>query len=428
MMARLLLYVLGAWGGFLALLVWRRLAGISFWVALGFPAKVVAVLLSWRVVAESCGLSRTPQRSRQCGSPAVAPRLGFPRPTRFGWMVTARMHPGQTPLDYVKAADGLAHAWRVGAVRVHPSRPGHVRLSATVNDPLKTVTAAPSRSSRRSAGELLVVSPGRLETGHPWLMNFRLVPHWLIVGCTSSGKSTLLNAIVTQLASQPVALAGFDLKGGVELAPYAPRLSVLATSRAECVSALRDVLTLIDQRMRVCRSAGVRDVWRLPDVTRPTPLVIVVDEVAELFLMSDRAEKDEVSATATALLRTAQLGRAFGVHLLVCGQRVGSDLGPGVTALRSQLSGRVCHRVNDVETALMALGDRGPDALSAAQAIPPTQPGVAVVSLDDGTWARARAVYVTSEQATQAARDHAGLAVPWQHLLNPPTPALKEAA
>ena len=33
------------------------------------------------------------------------------------------------------------------------------------------------------------------------------------------------------------------------------------------------------------------------------------------------------------------------------GQRIGSDLGPGVTALRAQLGGRVCHQVADEETA-----------------------------------------------------------------------------
>ena len=68
--------------------------------------------------------------------------------------------------------------------------------------------------------------------------------------------------------------------------------------------------------------------------------MVLVDEVAELFLIADKSEKDQVTRTGTALLRVAQLGRAFGVYLIVCGQRIGSDLGPGVTALRSQLSPR----------------------------------------------------------------------------------------
>ena len=69
------------------------------------------------------------------------------------------------------------------------------------------------------------------------------------------------------------------------------------------------------------------------------PVVVLVDELAELYLMADKSEKDEIAKTSTALLRVAQLGRAFGIYLFCCGQRIGSDLGPGVTALRAQCSG-----------------------------------------------------------------------------------------
>src|SRR5690606_41888392 len=118
-----------------------------------------------------------------------------------------------------------------------------------------------------------------------------------------------------------------------------------------------------------------RNVWTLTDTSRPIPVVVLVDVLAELFLKTDKSEREEVSRTATALLRMAQLCRAFAVHLIVCGQRIGADLGPGVTALRAQLSGRVCHRVNDPETANMTLGDVDPAALDAARAIPAETPG-----------------------------------------------------
>jgi S-DNA-T family DNA segregation ATPase FtsK/SpoIIIE len=141
--------------------------------------------------------------------------------------------------------------------------------------------------------------------------------------------------------------------------------------------------------------------------------VVLVDEVAELFLIADKSEKDQVSRTATGLLRVAQLGRAFGVYLIICGQRIGADLGPGVTALRAQLSGRACHRVNDPETANMTLGDLDPAALDAARAIPADTPGVAIVAASDGTWHRARSVLVTEEEAEHAARACAHLTPDW---------------
>ena len=52
-------------------------------------------------------------------------------------------------------------------------------------------------------------------------MDLRVVPHWLNAGATQSGKSNLANAIIRSLSPQPVALVGFDLKGGVEFTPYA---------------------------------------------------------------------------------------------------------------------------------------------------------------------------------------------------------------
>jgi S-DNA-T family DNA segregation ATPase FtsK/SpoIIIE len=248
------------------------------------------------------------------------------------------------------------------------------------------------------------------------MIDFRTVPHWLNAGATQSGKSNLANAIIKGLAPQPVALVGFDLKGGVEFTPYAARMSALATTRAECGELLDDLVRVLADRMRLCRQFGARNIWRLPNHLRPTPVVVLVDEVAELFLMADKSEKDQIARNGTALLRVAQLGRAFGVYLIICGQRIGSDLGPGVTALRSQLSGRVCHRVNDPETANMTLGDMDPAALVAARAIPADMPGVAIVAGQDGSWYRVRSVEVTEEAAEFAARHYAHLTPSWSAL------------
>ncbi len=238
-----------------------------------------------------------------------------------------------------------------------------------------------------AASALLTVQVGMLETGQPWVIDFRVVPHWLNAGATQSGKSNLANAIISGVAPQPVALAGIDLKGGVEFTPYAPRLSALATTRAESCGLLDSLTRIAEHRMDLCREHGARDIWRLPDIIRPVPVVVLVDEVAELYLIADKAEKDQVTRISTGLLRLAQLGRAFGVYLVICGQRIGSDLGPGVTALRAQLTGRICHRVNDPETATMTLGDLDPAALAAARIdasapVLPPGPGPAAALLD----------------------------------------------
>ncbi|MEU5044325.1 FtsK/SpoIIIE domain-containing protein [Streptomyces griseorubiginosus] len=405
----------------LAALAWVLLVGdlvrrhrpVWHWYVAGYPVTTCRVLFTWRRVAllNDLSVSRLPSRTVVGhlfvkGDPVrpVAPRLSFPRATRMGLAVTVRLHAGQTPATYMKAADALVHAWKVHAVRVTSPERGVVLLTAMASDPLQRPGLATAPT------ELLSALIGALESGGAWVMNLRLVPHWLIAGATRSGKSTLLARLITQLAPQPVALVGIDCKGGMELGLFAERLSALATCRREAVAILSALVVDMQDRMSGCRSAGVRSIWELPDSLRPIPVVVIVDEIAELYLSDGtRESKAEADQCSTLLLRLAQLGAALGLHLVVAGQRVGSDLGPGVTALRAQLGGRICHRVNDPGTAEMTLGDLNKDAVAVAQAITAEERGVAVCSGPDGGWSRARSHLTPTEEAVSTARKYSGM-------------------
>jgi S-DNA-T family DNA segregation ATPase FtsK/SpoIIIE len=109
------------------------------------------------------------------------------------------------------------------------------------------------------------------------------------------------------------------------------------------------------------------------------------------------------------LVRLAQLARAVGIFLEVCGQRFGSDLGKGATALRAQLTGRVVHRVNDKQTGEMGLGDIAPDAVAAVTTIPPDRPGVAEAGDPSGGWSRNRTPETTPAEAAAVCREFAHL-------------------
>jgi S-DNA-T family DNA segregation ATPase FtsK/SpoIIIE len=97
------------------------------------------------------------------------------------------------------------------------------------------------------------------------------------------------------------------------------------------------------------------------------------------------------------------------MYLEVCGQRFGAELGKGATMLRAQLTGRVCHRVNDEASAKMALGDIAPEAVVAACSIAPERPGLAVAGDISGGWSRIRTPYLSLTDAAETCRTSAAL-------------------
>ncbi|WP_406168509.1 FtsK/SpoIIIE domain-containing protein [Streptomyces canus] len=394
-----------------------------YWSAVGGPISTARLLSSYSSVMEACGLTVAPSRLRVLAVKAttrrevrpVPPRRGIIRPTSTGLRIRLRLAPGQEPADFAASAERLRHAWGVHAVYVTTIKPGVVELRLVGYDVLRRV-----RMPRKTASGFLKVSVALREDATPFVRDYRTVPHQLTLGATLSGKSMYLRHLITGLAPQAVALVGIDCKRGVELAPFAARLSALATDPDEAaellpvlVKEMEDRYDLIKARQGIAPGTPdeeiTSDIWGLPESERPTPVVLFVDEVAELFLTATRKDEERRDEMVTQLIRLAQLGRAAGIYLEVCGQRFGAELGKGATMLRAQLTGRVCHRVNDEASAKMALGDIAPEAVSAACAIAPELPGLAVAGDTSGGWSRIRTPYLSLGDAAEICRESAHL-------------------
>lgn len=417
-----LLALAGVWvaaGSFL-----RERNPVWYWFAVGYPVTVVRMYWHWRALCMQRNLTGPAAANRlflggysvqaQAVRPPI-PRLIVGRPTRDGLSARVLMLAGQEVGEYAKCSGAMEQIWRVHTVRVTNPQRRWVELRLYHSDPIPGVVVrdpdAPDPpadpSQRPYKGMALAPVVGVREDGGLWAIDFRRVPQQMIVGITQSGKSTLLHALVVGLAPLPVALVGIDLKGGLELSVYGPRLSGLAVDKKEAADLLGDLITVGQDRMASCRAAGVQSVWSLAVV--PPPVFVFVDEVAELYLQGDSSEKALRDRCASALLRLAQIGAALGIHLVVSGQRIGSDLGPGVTALRAQLGGRVCHRVADEETAKMTLGDVAPAAVEVALVITPAQQGFAVATDDTGGWMRVRSALTSPDEAGAAAVRYAAM-------------------
>jgi S-DNA-T family DNA segregation ATPase FtsK/SpoIIIE len=318
-------------------------------------------------------------------------------------------------------------------VYVDVVKPGVVELRLIGFDVLRKV-----RMPRKAAGDFLKVPVALREDATAFVRDYRTVPHQLVLGATLSGKSMFLRSLVAGLATQPVVLVGIDCKRGVELAPFAPRLSALATDPGQAaellpvlVQEMEDRYDLIKTRQSITPGTPdeeiTSDIWGLPEDERPAPIVLFIDEVAELFLIATRKDEERRDEMVTHLIRLAQLGRAAGIYLEVCGQRFGAELGKGATMLRAQLTGRVCHRVNDEASAKMALADIAPEAVGAACAIAPEIPGLAVVGDTSGGWSRIRTPYLSLADAAATCRETADLA-PDVPALQPFRPIVPSAA
>ncbi|WP_431998072.1 FtsK/SpoIIIE domain-containing protein [Streptomyces fungicidicus] len=403
-----------------ALLVLRRRLPVLFWWLVGYPAVALRVLTSYRATMDACGLTVPASAVRRATARVVGwqaapvpPRHSLPWPTGSGLVMRLRLAAGQAPEDFAASADRLRHAWGAHAVHVRSPKPGRLELRLVGWDVLAEVRPA---RRRQTDGPLRL--PLALREDGAWhVRDFRTVPHELILGATQSGKSVYLRNLLCGLARQRVVLVGIDCKWGVELAPFAPRLSALADQPDRANDLLDVLLEEMEARFRLIGLSSVAgpdavltsDVWGLPEAVRPVPVVVVVDEVAELFLAASRDDEKRRDAMVTKLIRLAQLGRAAGIYLEVCGQRFGSELGKGATMLRAQLTGRVCHRVNDESSANMALADVSPEAALAATSIPADRPGVAVVGDSSGGWSRVRSPHLTLDDAAAVCRDTAAL-------------------
>ncbi|MFJ8566500.1 FtsK/SpoIIIE domain-containing protein [Streptomyces sp. NPDC093514] len=376
-----------------------------FWSVAGLPVARVRFAVTYRATMDVCGLTVQPSRlraflvrnvARRSDVQPVPPRIRRVRGSSTGMRVTLRLPAGLEPADVIAASERLRHAWGVHSVHVVQTKPGFVELRMTGYDVLRRV----KMPRRRPSGQMVVPVALR-EDGTAFVRDYLKVPHALTLGANQSGKSMYLRNLIAGLAPLRVALVGIDCKRGVEQRRYTPRLSALAVTPEEASGLLDALVGEMESRFDLLSDYGAADLWALPEEVRPVPVVLLVDEVAELFLVAVKKDEERRDRMVMQLIRLGQMARAAGIYLEICGQRFGSELGKGATTLRAQLTGRVVHRVNDKQTADMGLGDIAPDAVVAVTTIPPDKPGVAVAGDASGGWSRIRTPELSAEEAAQ---------------------------
>jgi hypothetical protein len=209
--------------------------------------------------------------------------------------------------------------------------------------------------------------------------------HVLIAGRTGSGKSTLMHALIANLAlnysPDQVDLYLIDFKKGVEFKIYAthmlPHASVVAieSEREFGISVLQRLDAAMRERAEHFRAAGVQDLngYRNAPGTPPMPrMLLIIDEFQEFFV-----EEDKVAQEAALLLdRLVRQGRAFGVHVHLGSQTLGGAFSLARSTL-GQMAVRIALQCSEADAHLI-LAESNP----AAKML--TRPGEAVYNDANG--------------------------------------------
>jgi hypothetical protein len=148
-------------------------------------------------------------------------------------------------------------------------------------------------------------------------------PHLLLSGATGSGKSVLLNAIIScllfKLNPNELQFVLIDPKQ-LELTPYEGLPHLLKPVVTDVTRVNNILLELFDEhtkRLGKIKEAGCKNLWEYNDKkgTRKLPYIVtIIDELAEVLLSGD-------TEIVTTLLRLLQATRATGIHFILCTQR-----------------------------------------------------------------------------------------------------------
>ncbi len=226
-----------------------------------------------------------------------------------------------------------------------------------------------SEFNRRES--ILTLALGKDIAGKPYYMNLRTAPHLMIAGTTGSGKSVLLNAVLTSLlykaSPHELKFIMIDPKM-LELSIYEDiphLLHPVVTEPRKAAAALKWAVDEMESRYKLLSEQGVRDIEThnkslegLSDEEKWASwipyIVIVVDELADLMMVAPTEIKESVT-------RLSQKARAAGIHIIVATQRPSVDVVAGI--LKANFPARISFLVSTKVDSRVILDTGGAESL-----------------------------------------------------------------
>lgn len=225
-------------------------------------------------------------------------------------------------------SDDLAMALAARSLRIEAPIPGKSAVGIEIPNKEFNIVALRrilEEVDFKASGSTLTFALGRDVAGKAQAVDLAKMPHLLIAGATGSGKSVMVNALITSLLSEAtphdVRMILMDLKR-VELAAYngLPQLLVpVITEPERAKAALKWAVNEMEARYRRLAGSSSRNI-RVFNETRADPedrmpyIVIIIDELADLMMREGKNVEDPI-------VRLAQKARATGIHMVLATQR-----------------------------------------------------------------------------------------------------------
>jgi len=244
--------------------------------------------------------------------------------------------PGIKITRIVSLADDLAMGLKAESVRIIGSIPGKAALGIEIPNPQREIVYIRdiiSSETFKNSSSRLTIGLGKDVVGQPVIADLAKMPHLLIAGATGSGKSVGINSIICSILfkSTPdevrflmidpkrIELSGYeDIPHLLHPVVVDPKMANRALQWA--VREMERRYMLLDEK-RVKSFASFNQVAE--DDEKLPLIVIVVDELADLMMISSREVEESIA-------RLAQMARAAGMHLILATQRPSVDVLTGL--------------------------------------------------------------------------------------------------
>jgi len=293
----------------------------------------------------------------------VSGQISGPRVTRY----ELQLAPGTKVSKVAALRDDLSYALATTEIRILAPIPGKQAVGVEVpNLSPRLVTLGDIYDDLPASASPLAVWLGKDISGNAVWTDLARMPHLLIAGTTGSGKSGCINTILTStlLRATPdeVRMILIDPKrielGYYESIPHL--LTSVVSSPKEAATVLMNVVTEMERRYERLSLVRARS---LPEANRalrargedPLPyLLVVIDELADLMMVSPQAVED-------CVIRLAQKSRAVGIHLVLATQRPSVDVITGM--IKANVPSRIAFAVSSQTDSRVILDGSGAESL-----------------------------------------------------------------